>query len=337
MPVGNLDDLLAAAAKADGSNRIEYRDPIAAFDSEAIRRLEPWIGDARLAAFAVLAIKRAGELGALAEAGEALRRAAPKAQGRTADDVRLALEALGLPTKGARTAKPRAPRSGSQDKALNELRVLVARWRAAGSPSQPGVSWRRPSWIRTFPRHKSTFEKLPDLLDRKATRAVALDAAADVRAAEAAFLVSRAWGEGMNGYGATRALDIFDLNPEVSGALLNVSRVLRDAGPAAAYEAMSNAAKSRLKKLGPAFGTKYLYFSQPEGQRPRALIHDAQIAKWFRARAGTSLGSEEWSPPIYMEYLRTMHDWARELDCEPDDLEMCIFRSMAPPGSQWAW
>lgn len=333
----NLDDLLGDAGKADGSNRIEFRDPIAAFGSEAIRRLEPWIRDARLAAFAVLTIKRAGELGALAEAGEALRRATLKAQGRTAEDVRFALQALGLPTKAARTTKPRAPRSGSQDKALVELRVLVARWRAAGSPAQPGVPWRRPSWIRTFPRHKSTFEKLPELLDRKATRAVALDAPAGVRSAEAAFLVSRAWGEGMNGYGATRALDIFDLNPEVSGALLNVARVLRDTGPDAAYEALSNASESRLKKLGPAFGTKYLYFSQPEGQQPRALIHDAQIAKWFRTRAGTSLGSEDWSPPIYAQYLRTMHDWAAELECEPDDLEMCIFRSMAPAGSQWAW
>lgn len=333
----NLDDLLAAAAKADGSNRIEFRDPIAAFGSEAIRRVEPWIADARLGAFAVLTIKRAGELGALAEAGDALRRAAPKAKGRTADDVRFALQALGLPTKAARSGKPRAPRSGSQDEAFDELWLLVARWRAADSPPQPGVPWRRPSWIRTFPRHKSTFEKLPDLLDRKTTRAVALDAAADVRSAEAAFLVSRAWGEAMNGYGATRALDIFDINPEVSGALLHVARVLRESGAEAAYGALSNAAESRLKKLGPAFGTKYLYFCQPEGQRPRALIHDSQIAKWFRTHAGTSLGSEGWSPPTYAEYLRTMHAWATELACEPDDLEMCIFRSMAPPGSQWAW
>lgn len=333
----DLDNLLAAAAKADGSNRIEFRDPIAAFGSEAIKRLEPWIADARLAAFAVLTIKRAGELGALVEAGDVLRQAAPRAQGRTADDVRSALQALGLPMKVARTARSRAPRSGSQDKALDELQVLVARWRAAGSPPQPGVPWRRPSWIRTFPRHKSTFEQLPDLLDRKAARGVALDAAVDVRSAEAAFLVSRAWGEGMNGYGATRALDIFDLNPEVSGALLSVARVLRDTGAEAAYEALSNTAESRLKKLGPAFGTKFLYFSQPVGQLPRALIHDAQIAKWFRTRAGTSLASEEWSPPTYREYLRTMHNWAAGLRCEPDDLEMCIFRSMAPAGSQWAW
>lgn len=333
----NLDDFLAAAAKADGSNRIEFRDRIAAFGSEAIRRLEPWIGDARLAAFAVLTIKRAGELGALAEAGEVLRRAASKAQGRTADDITSALQGLGLPTKAARTAKPRAPRSGSHDKALGELRVLVARWRVAGSPPQPGVPWRRPSWIRSFPRHKSTFEKLPDLLDRKATRAVALDAPADVRSAEAAFLVSRAWGEGMNGYGATRALDIFDLNPEVSGALLNVARVLRDGGVESAYEALASASESRLRRLGPAFGTKYLYFSQPDGQRPRALIHDAQMAEWLRLHAGISLGADLWSPARYREYLETMHAWADELECEPDDLEMCIFRSMAPTGSQWAW
>jgi len=40
-------------AAADGSTRIEYRDLIAQYGGEAIKRLKPWLGDARLAAFAV--------------------------------------------------------------------------------------------------------------------------------------------------------------------------------------------------------------------------------------------------------------------------------------------
>lgn len=37
----DLDLLLAAAKAADGSSRMEYRDRIAAFGPEAVRRLEP--------------------------------------------------------------------------------------------------------------------------------------------------------------------------------------------------------------------------------------------------------------------------------------------------------
>jgi hypothetical protein len=40
--VDNLDTLLREAAAADARVRIEFRDRIAAFGSEAIARLEPW-------------------------------------------------------------------------------------------------------------------------------------------------------------------------------------------------------------------------------------------------------------------------------------------------------
>jgi hypothetical protein len=335
--VASLDDLFDSAAKADSLDRMDFRDPIAAFGTQALPRLERWIADRRLGTFAVLTIKRIADLGSLAEARAALQRALPKAQGRTVGDAKSALQALGSKASTGRAKRSAAPVGGSPKAAFGELTNLVARWTAAGRPPQPGIRWPRPVWIAAFPAHKAILTSLPVLLDRTAARGAAAHAAQDRSSAEQAFLVSRAWGEGQNGYGTSRATEIFELNPDVPGHLLKAVRVLRDEGALAAYGRLSNEGDCRLENLGPAFGTKFLYFSQPEGQRPRALIHDAQIAKWFRTRAGTSLGSEGWSRPTYKKYLRTMHDWASDLDCEPDDLEMCIFRSMAPAGSQWAW
>ena len=62
-----LDDLLVAAGEAPAESRIEFRDPIAAFGVEAISRLKggAWLLDPKYAAFAIQAIKRAGQLGAL--------------------------------------------------------------------------------------------------------------------------------------------------------------------------------------------------------------------------------------------------------------------------------
>jgi hypothetical protein len=89
-----LDALLREAANADGVSRIEFRDRIAAFGSEAIVRLEPWLGDPRLGAFAVRTIERvAAQPGATLAAKAALERA--RASGRIRDDIEAALGRLG--------------------------------------------------------------------------------------------------------------------------------------------------------------------------------------------------------------------------------------------------
>jgi hypothetical protein len=114
--VENLDQLLRDAAAADGMSRIEYRDRIAAFGVKAIARLEPWLADPRLAAFAVRTIERAAALAdAAVQARAALERADASAFAR--DDVEAALARLGgrarppLPplSRGGSHAAPSAP------------------------------------------------------------------------------------------------------------------------------------------------------------------------------------------------------------------------------------
>ena len=60
-----LADLLAAARDTDPTDRIEWRDPIASCGAEAIDAMVDWIGDPRLAAFAVRVLGKIGQAGDL--------------------------------------------------------------------------------------------------------------------------------------------------------------------------------------------------------------------------------------------------------------------------------
>lgn len=103
-----LDGLLIAAGEAPPETRIMFRDRIAAYGDEAIRRLagEAWLLDPRYGAFAIRTIQRAGELGARQKAIEALRAARPKIRdARHLADVDMSLTALGVRTGPAAKAK----------------------------------------------------------------------------------------------------------------------------------------------------------------------------------------------------------------------------------------
>lgn len=148
-----LSALLLAAGEAPPNTRIMFRDDIAAFGEDAIRRLsgEHWILDSQYAAFAIRTIQRAGELGPRKAAIEVLRRARPDVSSeRLRADIDAALIALGAPTRPA--AKPRpagkqttsAPAMSVEDLAVDSCyrrRDLHASG-LGGSP-QSGISYRR--------------------------------------------------------------------------------------------------------------------------------------------------------------------------------------------------
>lgn len=108
---GELQNLLSQAAAADPGSRIEFRDRIAAFGSEAIRRLEPWLDDPRLCGFAVRVIERAAAYQGRAEAVAALRRAVEAASSPTV--VADATDALNRLVP-AESPRPRPTRSGTR-------------------------------------------------------------------------------------------------------------------------------------------------------------------------------------------------------------------------------
>ena len=81
--------------------------------------------------------------------------------------------------------------------------------------------------------------------------------------------------------------------------------------------------------LGPAFGTKFLYFCQAAASDIKALIFDNLVATWLRREAPPHLDPCLGSVPNYSQYLGHMHRWLSALDCSADDLEYPHLCSMA--------
>ncbi len=80
-----------------------------------------------------------------------------------------------------------------------------------------------------------------------------------------------------------------------------------------------------------------MYFCQEAHQKVTALILDKFVADWLNSRLRMGVDPVSWAPPTYRRYLAAMHGWAQEVECQPDELEACLFREIATErGGQWA-
>jgi hypothetical protein len=162
-----------------------------------------------------------------------------------------------------------------------------------------------------------------------------MDAATSPEAAMRAFLTAMVWGYGWVGYGPFRVQRILAATPDAPGRLQDAAGELTRGGPMRAYRLLGDRGVGHLRWLGPAFGTKFLYFCSPPS-RP-ALILDRLVANWLRANTDLRLNPVPWSSQAYGRYLTTMTGWAAELDLAADELEACIFGEQAKlVGGQWA-
>lgn len=211
------------------------------------------------------------------------------------------------------------------------VREMVSKWRSAEQPSQPGISWPKHRWIASFPEHGDDFRLLQDHLDRASIRAACLESATSPEAARWAFLASMAWGYGSVGYGRWRTHRVLDVEGS-DERLAEVARCLADEGSFAAYQRFTNSA--RLHGLGPAFGTKYLYFCPQAEGRPPALILDRIVSEWLRGIGEAKFNPVPWSLRTYKTYHGLLAGWADDLEVAPDVIEELIFVSSA--SGQWA-
>jgi hypothetical protein len=216
------------------------------------------------------------------------------------------------------------------------LRALVDEWRSAGSPEQDGIPWPQQRWAARFPVHAESFEALPARLDRTVVRRACQDAAASPVAAERAFLAVMAWGHGKVGYGPYRVWRVLEATRDAGPVLQSAAGELASGGPVRAYVRLGDRGAARLPGLGPAFGTKFLYFCSPPGNCP-ALILDRLVARWLSQHADLRLNQIPWSASTYLRYLTAMSGWADEMALPADELEACIFMAAtAGTGGQWA-
>jgi hypothetical protein len=99
-----LDDLLAQAREAPPETRIELRDQIAAHGENAIEAMTDWLGDERLAAFAIRVLERIGREPANRDAVQAVLAAVDRDElpPHLTGDIEQALKSVGGPKSALR-------------------------------------------------------------------------------------------------------------------------------------------------------------------------------------------------------------------------------------------
>lgn len=152
------------------------------------------------------------------------------------------------------------------------------------------------------------------------------------------FAASFIWGTGRIGYGPHRYREI------VRGASGRLDDMLTAAVHAAREDVIEGYAQfyggfdpkvraaansegwSRIDNFGPAFFTKFLYFTTPgalilDNVLARRVYDLAQIPHFV---AGKNR-SVQWSPYRYAVYLKWMQQTATQIEAEPEELELTLF------------
>lgn len=172
--------------------------------------------------------------------------------------------------------EPPGADGGSVGRVPPRLAAVVEAWDAGGRPAQHASTWKPEAWLPKLPEHADILSRLPGELDRPTVRAISAHAAEGPGPALRAFLAVMLWGFGTRPLGPFRTARILaqadDAPQRPLGAAQAVSRSAE-----AGYAHLTKA--GRMRYLGPAFGTKFLLFTQPPAASPTALILDSYVAQ----------------------------------------------------------
>lgn len=238
--------------------------------------------------------------------------------------------------------------------------------------TQKPFSWRPDSWFRRFPasedrehamRHQVLKElaSTPESVSEQQRRLIGRTTVTDMAAPErlrgeggsydpervlSVFLASMIWGYGMVGYGPYRTQRMLnhgsdDAEYSALAQLVEVAQIAQQTqdGGLRAFEHIAEArsgGRSYLKYLGPAFGTKFIYFlTKASPEVATAPVLDSVVAGWIQRNAPEveRLRISSWCTNSYKHYAETLQKWAEDLprttagrQLEVDDVELLIFQ-----------
>jgi hypothetical protein len=114
---------------------------------------------------------------------------------------------------------------------------------------------------------------------------------------------------------------------------LAAATLARD-GAVAAYESMLAGGPAQTKFMGPAYFTKYLFFTgyHDPAAELRPLILDKRVATALRGRGvfGPKAGNTHWPSELYRRYLTYCHD---QNPADPEAVEAGLFTEGRPAGA----
>lgn len=205
-------------------------------------------------------------------------------------------------------------------------------------PDSHRVSYRVDAWRRLFAIDadlEALAARYPNALTRADVAGIAQSALQGAAPIRRAFLASMIWGYGTVGYGAFRTARML----RTPQALEQLDRAARSTTAGQLGEAIEH---MDLHGCGLAFVSKFVYFiGLSSHQRPLPVILDARVeatltaldvdltqlarAQGRHARAPWSLATRR-----YLTYVNLVDDWARQLGCRPDQIEMLLFNGPQP-------
>ncbi len=146
-----------------------------------------------------------------------------------------------------------------------------------------------------------------------------------------------AWGTGTGERNNNRRLDAVALDPAGAAKILREAGQLAATDPEAAFARLRPGRRNVVSSLGPAFFTKYLYFSGAGEANHRSLILDARVATALNERCGWKTLDRQgpWPAVTYARYCKLLADWAREAKTDnrtlaADELERWLFEPESP-------
>ena len=184
-------------------------------------------------------------------------------------------------------------------------------------PPQEGMSWKREPWARRLSAVLGIEEflaSLPDTVDRVAVLASVRDSEALGRT-DLAFVAAMIWGYGSSGYGPYRTARVLtggsdEVDQSVLERFRSGARTAREQGAVAGFYAMNNP-PGRVAYLGPAFFTKWLYFTTATtgpDSADAAPVLDKRVRDWIATNAEVHLRLDKtWA---YHRYLQLLDAWA---------------------------
>lgn len=215
--------------------------------------------------------------------------------------------------------------------------VLQARLIKESAP-QGAFGWNPEAWrsaLGDLVDIGSVIDELPKKVDRDDIRRFVQEELSRNRPLSA-FVAAMIWGHGTTGYGPIRVRWILTgerrggtngpgtLLETIPTKLEDGARLVREDGPLAAFRWMNN--EGRIKYLGSAFFTKWLYFASAVNgvnDPAAAPILDRQVAKWLATNGVQGIRVDRTSS--YQRYLELLDLWGKETDRSRVQIEQAIF------------
>ena len=258
----------------------------------------------------------------------------------------------------------------------DSLATTYTRWAALDRRPQGTFPWRPGSWANRFSRDdapqleginlgaaikdiadasRKAFGGDRDRIDRTVvegfhspTMLRVTDGSPNPQAVVTAFIAAMIWGYGTSGYGPYRTVRVLSTDLHAVKHLVEIARIAQDpaqGGLAAFAEiaAQRAAGDPYLKYLGPAFGTKFLYFLTAASDEVETTpVLDAVVRRWFRDEAHETLYTAWWDPDSYAKYLGLLDEWRERLPAatgskalKREDVELLIFASARGDAGSW--